>query len=79
MQKRTEVKLLELPMVLGACCVLHNICEMSNEEMDPEQQFELFDDEMIPENNSTSATAVHARDHIAHNLLHHGRGGTGFL
>ncbi|XWS07593.1 hypothetical protein CRYUN_Cryun41cG0002400 [Craigia yunnanensis] len=79
LHKRTEVKLLELPMVLGACCVLHNICEMSNEEMDPELQFELFDDEMIPENNSTSANAVHARDHIAHNLLHHGLGGTGFL
>ncbi|EOY17653.1 Uncharacterized protein TCM_042422 [Theobroma cacao] len=79
LQKRTEVKLQELPMVLGACCVLHNICQMSNEEMEPELQFELFDDEMIPENNLRSAKAVHARDQIAHNLLHHGLGGTGFL
>ncbi|XWS26659.1 hypothetical protein CRYUN_Cryun26dG0049300 [Craigia yunnanensis] len=79
LQKRTEVKLQELPVVLGACCVLHNICEMRNEEMDPELKFELFDDEMIPENNLRSMTSVQARDHIAHNLLHHGLGGTAFL
>ncbi|XWS56784.1 hypothetical protein CRYUN_Cryun09bG0115300 [Craigia yunnanensis] len=79
LQKRTEVKLQELPMVLGACCVLHNICEMNNEEMDPELQFELFDDEMMPENNLRSANAMHVRDNIAHNLLHHGFGGTSFL
>ncbi|XVE70643.1 hypothetical protein DITRI_Ditri10aG0087700 [Diplodiscus trichospermus] len=79
LQKRTEVKLDELPVVLGACCVLHNICEMRNEEMNPELKFELFDDEVIPDNNLRSMTSVQARDHIAHNLLHHGFGGTGFL
>ncbi|XVE54038.1 hypothetical protein DITRI_Ditri03aG0050400 [Diplodiscus trichospermus] len=79
LQKRNEVKLQELPAVLGACCTLHNICEMRNEEMDPELKFELFDDEVIPENNLRSLTSVQARDHIAHNLLHHGLAGTGFL
>ncbi|KAJ7955920.1 Harbinger transposase-derived nuclease [Quillaja saponaria] len=79
LQKRTEVKLQDLPVVLGACCVLHNICEMSNEEMDPELRFELFDDEMTAENGLRSANAVQARDHIAHNLLHHGLAGTSFL
>ncbi|KAI4344545.1 hypothetical protein L6164_011760 [Bauhinia variegata] len=79
LQKRTEMKLQDLPVVLGACCVLHNICEMRNEEMDPEWNFKLFDDEMIAENSIRSATAVQARDHIAHNLLHHGLAGTGFL
>ncbi|XVE99830.1 hypothetical protein REPUB_Repub03eG0235300 [Reevesia pubescens] len=79
LQKRIEVKLQELPKLLGACCVLHNICEMNNEEMDPELQFELFDDEIIPQNNLRSANAMHARDHIAHNLLHHGLGGTTFF
>lgn len=70
LQRRTEVKLQELPMVLGACCVLHNICETNNEDMDPELQFELFDDETIAENNLRSSNAVLARDNIAHNLLH---------
>ncbi|KAF5743067.1 hypothetical protein HS088_TW09G01129 [Tripterygium wilfordii] len=79
LQKRTEVKLQDLPVLLGACCVLHNICEMRNEEMDPELRFELFDDEMIPEKNLRSATSIQARDHIAHNLLHHGLAGTSFL
>jgi len=79
LQKRTEVKLQDLPVVLGACCVLHNICEMRNEEMDPELNFELFDDEMVPENSLRSVGALQARDHIAHNLLHHGLGGTAFL
>ncbi|KAA8534814.1 hypothetical protein F0562_029744 [Nyssa sinensis] len=51
LQKRTEVKLQDLPVVLGACCVLHNICEMRNEEIFPELRFELFDDEMVPENS----------------------------
>ncbi|XP_060208534.1 protein ANTAGONIST OF LIKE HETEROCHROMATIN PROTEIN 1-like [Lycium barbarum] len=79
LQKRTEVKLQDLPVVLGACCVLHNICEMRNEEMDPELNFELVDDEMVPEIQLRSTTARLARDSIAHNLLHHNHAGTSFL
>ncbi|XP_042507508.1 protein ALP1-like [Macadamia integrifolia] len=79
LQKRTEVKLQDLPVVLGACCVLHNICEMRNEGMDPELKFELNDDEVVPENCLRSASSMHTRDNIAHNLLHHGLAGTAFL
>ena len=79
LQKRTEVKLQDLPVVLGACCVLHNICEMRNEELDPELKFDLFDDEMIPENILRSQSSAQARDHIAHNLLHHGLAEPSFL
>ncbi|KAE9450930.1 hypothetical protein C3L33_17164, partial [Rhododendron williamsianum] len=76
LQKRTEVKLQDLPVVLGACCVLHNICEMKNE---PDVTCDLMDDEMVPENGLRSAIAVKARDAIAHNLLHHNHAGTSFL
>jgi hypothetical protein len=79
LQKRTEVKLQDLPVVLGACCVLHNICEMQNEEMDPEHRMELVDDEMVPEVALRSASSMKARDAIAHNLLHHCHAGTSFL
>lgn len=79
LQKRTEVKLQDLPVVLGACCVLHNICEMRKEEIDPELRIELFDDEMVPEFGLRSASAIKARDSIAHNLLHHNHAGTSFL
>ncbi|CAI9090823.1 OLC1v1025680C1 [Oldenlandia corymbosa var. corymbosa] len=79
LQKRTEVKLQDLPVVLGACCVLHNICEIRNEEMDPELKFDLYDDEMIPEMPLRSVNAMKARDAIAHNLLHHNHAGTSFL
>ncbi|KAK7281237.1 hypothetical protein RIF29_09034 [Crotalaria pallida] len=79
LQKRTEVKLQDLPVVLGACCVLHNICEMRNEGMDPEWKYELFDDEIVAENGVRSANALQARDTIAHFLLHHGRAGTSFV
>ncbi|KAK4277321.1 hypothetical protein QN277_015336 [Acacia crassicarpa] len=79
LQKRTEVKLQDLPIVLGACCVLHNICELRNEELDPELKFELLDDEMVPEVALRSASSMKARDAIAHNLLHHGLAGTSFL
>ncbi|MBA0817477.1 hypothetical protein Gohar_003769 [Gossypium harknessii] len=79
LQKRAEVKLQELPAVLGACCVLHNICQLRNEEMEPELKIEISDDEVVPENNLRSMAAVQARDYIAHNLLHHGLAGTGFL
>ncbi|KAL4302724.1 hypothetical protein GQ457_10G017230 [Hibiscus cannabinus] len=79
LQRRSEVKLQELPVVLGACCVLHNICEMRKEEMEAELNCEVFDDEVIPENNLRSMAAVQARDHIAHNLLHHGLAGTAFI
>ncbi|CAB4318578.1 unnamed protein product [Prunus armeniaca] len=79
LQKRTEVKLQDLPVVLGACCVLHNICAMRNEELDANLSFDIFDDEIVPENSLRSATSVQARDHIAHNLLHHGLAGGAFL
>ncbi|CAN6539638.1 unnamed protein product [Malus baccata var. baccata] len=79
LQKRTEVKLQDLPVVLGACCVLHNICELRNEELEPELRFELIDDEMVPEVALRSTSSMKARDAIAHNLLHHGLAGTSFL
>ncbi|KAI3943206.1 hypothetical protein MKX01_027504 [Papaver californicum] len=79
LRKRTEVKLQDLPAVLGACCVLHNICEMRNEEMDSELRFELFDDEIIAQSSLIRSTSsMQARDNIAHNLLHHGLAGTSF-
>ncbi|KAK2395673.1 protein ALP1 [Trifolium repens] len=79
LQKRTEIKLQDLPIVLGACCVLHNICEIMNEEIDDEWRFDVFDDEMVVEDDVCSLDCLHARDQIAHYLLHHGRAGTGFL
>ncbi|KAF2304324.1 hypothetical protein GH714_029928 [Hevea brasiliensis] len=79
LQKRTEVKLQDLPVVLGACCVLHNICEMREEELDPKLNIELVDDETVPEVAIRSVNSMKARDAIAHNLLHHCHAGTGFL
>ncbi|XP_057776207.1 protein ALP1-like [Salvia miltiorrhiza] len=79
LQKRTEVKLQDLPVVLGACCVLHNICEMREEGLEELAKFEIFDDEMVPEIGLRSAGAMKARDAIAHNLLHHNHAGTSFL
>ncbi|XP_027938503.1 protein ALP1-like [Vigna unguiculata] len=79
LQKRTEVKLQDLPVVLGACCVLHNICELKGEKMDPELKIDLMDDEMVPEVSLRSMSSMKARDAIAHNLLHHGLAGTSFL
>ncbi|KAK8559039.1 hypothetical protein V6N13_098638 [Hibiscus sabdariffa] len=72
LQKRSEVKLQELPVVLGACCVLHNICEIREEDLEGELKFQIFDDQAIPvpHNNLRSMSSVQARDHIAHNLLH---------
>nr|KJB83047.1 hypothetical protein B456_013G226800 [Gossypium raimondii] len=43
LQKRMDIKLQELPAVLGASCVLHNICEMRQEEMEGELKFEVFE------------------------------------
>ncbi|XP_040864842.1 protein ALP1-like isoform X2 [Glycine max] len=71
LQKRTEVKLQDLPVVLGACCVLHNICELKGEKIDPELKVDLVDDEMVPEVALRSMSSMKARDAIAHNLLHH--------
>ncbi|KAL1315373.1 hypothetical protein HN51_042139 [Arachis hypogaea] len=79
LQKRTEVKLQDLPIVLGACCVLHNICELRGEKMDPEIKVDLLDDEIVPEIALRSMTSMKARDAIAHNLLHHGLAGTSFV
>ncbi|KAJ9563097.1 hypothetical protein OSB04_008257 [Centaurea solstitialis] len=72
LQKQMEVKPQDLPVVLEACCVLHNICEINGEAMDADLRFDLFDDEVpVKENRGgKSVTAVQARDSIAHNLLH---------
>ncbi|KAM0010123.1 putative protein kinase RLK-Pelle-CrRLK1L-1 family [Helianthus debilis subsp. tardiflorus] len=43
LQQRTEVKLQDMPVILLACCVLHNICEINNEAMDHDLKFDLFD------------------------------------
>ncbi|RLN35069.1 uncharacterized protein C2845_PM03G25580 [Panicum miliaceum] len=60
LQKRTEVKLQDLPGVLGACCVLQNICESRREEMDPALRCELTDDETVPQNPVRSDSANNA-------------------
>ncbi|KAK1413845.1 hypothetical protein QVD17_29581 [Tagetes erecta] len=80
LQKRTEVKLQDLPVVLGACCVLHNICEINNEVMDEDLMFDLFDDEIVVGEHARgkSVNAVQVRDGIAHNLLHHSHGSIGY-
>jgi DDE superfamily endonuclease len=79
LQRRTEGKLMDLPVVLGACIVLHNICEMRGETMDPELHFESSDDDMVAENAIRSMAAMQARDSIAHDLLHSGRAGMRFF
>ncbi|XVF89054.1 hypothetical protein PTKIN_Ptkin19aG0100100 [Pterospermum kingtungense] len=83
LQRRTEVKLQDLPVVLGACCVLHNICELRNEGFDPDLKIEVDDEDdddgMVPEVALRSVSSMKARDAIAHNLLHHGLAGTAFL
>jgi len=80
LQKRTEVKLQDLPVVLGACCVLHNICERAGDAVDPENAFQIFDDDMVAENPVRSQAAVTARDEIAHNLLYrHSSAGPRFV
>lgn len=73
LQKGMEMKSQDLSDVVGACCVLHNICEERNEVMDPLLRFEIFDDDrMMSENPIQSTTTAQARDHIAYNLLNHG-------
>jgi hypothetical protein len=79
LQRRTEVKLQELPAVLRACCVLHNVCEMHQEGFDPELMFKVDDDEMLPEQGNVPPSAIQSRDTIAHNLLHNVHTGSSFL
>lgn len=69
LQKRMEMKLQDLPVVLGACCVLHNICEERNDVMDPAPRFMTFADELMAENPIQSSAAEQARNDIARNLL----------
>eukprot|EP00897_Mesotaenium_endlicherianum_P004412 jgi/Mesen1/399/ME000010S_10863 len=69
LQKRTEVKLQDLPAVLGACCVLHNICEQRNEGFSPDLAIEVFDDLTPVENATWPMHALQSRDAIAQSLL----------
>lgn len=74
LQKRAEVKLQELPAILGACCVLHNICEQYHERYDdPELFYQIQDEEMYAESLPWSQHSLQRRDQMAHNLLHNVR------
>ncbi|KAG6555766.1 hypothetical protein Mapa_003006 [Marchantia paleacea] len=79
LQRRTEVKLQELPAVLGACCVLHNVCEQHGEGFDPDLNYEVVDDDMYPEAAPMSLTAMEARDSIAQQLMHSVHMGAEFI
>jgi hypothetical protein len=84
LQKRTEVKLQDLAMVLGACCVLHNISEARGEPIAQDLLEGLRvdlddDDEVVLETPVRSEASAKARDKIAHNLLHRGLTGTAFF
>jgi hypothetical protein len=78
LQKRAEMKISDLPAVIGACCVLHNICEMKGEEMGPGLQCDVIDVETVPEYPVHSASASKVRDKIAHNLFHSELDGANF-
>ncbi|KAE8807022.1 hypothetical protein D1007_16694 [Hordeum vulgare] len=75
LQRRTEVKVDDLSVILGACCALHNICERSGEPFDLELlqglELDLDDDSMVANDPVSSSAAGQMRDNIAHNMLHH--------
>ncbi|XP_003567313.1 protein ALP1-like [Brachypodium distachyon] len=70
LQKRADVNIKNFVLMAGACSVLHNICEVNKEEMDPELQCHVLDDKIVPKNLVRSESASKARDKIAHNLFH---------
>ncbi|KAL5202061.1 hypothetical protein ABZP36_013013 [Zizania latifolia] len=70
-----ELKLPDLPKILGACCVLHNLCERGSSGLDADLLLhdDLFDEDgVVAADTVPSAAAEHARDRIAHDLLHAG-------
>lgn len=68
LQRRTELKLPDLHNMIGACCVLHNFCERSGEELDIDLESQLCCDE---DDVVAVADAENERDRIAKDLLHH--------
>ncbi|MCO5569001.1 hypothetical protein L7F22_022706 [Adiantum nelumboides] len=68
--KRAEIKVQELPAILGACCVLHNICEQLNEPFDLDLYFPVQDDETCCERLPWSHMSLERRELIAQSLLH---------
>ncbi|CAL4902616.1 unnamed protein product [Urochloa decumbens] len=77
LQRRTEVRMQDLPSMIAACCVLHNVCERAGEGIDPElMRYDELDDEEEDDGAAAahgaataSAAAVQARDRIAHDLV----------
>ncbi|KAL6897838.1 hypothetical protein ACP4OV_006797 [Aristida adscensionis] len=68
----TDTEWWDLPSMIAACCVLHNICERAGEELDPDlMQYELDDDDIVLAQDAIScAGTAQTRDGIAHDLLH---------
>ncbi|CAN6336483.1 unnamed protein product [Urochloa humidicola] len=74
LQRRTEVKMQDMPSMIAACCVLHNFCERAGEGIDPDlmQYDEEEEEDDAAAATAASAAAVQARDRIAHGLVLHG-------
>ncbi|XP_062230947.1 protein ALP1-like [Phragmites australis] len=70
LQRRTEVKMQDLLSMIGACCVLHNVCERAGEGLDPDLMNYELDHDVVAHNAVPSAASAQARDRIAHDLLH---------
>jgi hypothetical protein len=78
LQMRVKGNLGVFSSVMAACCVLHNLCERSGDELGHELRgYKLEDDEIVLDNPERSFAATMVRDAIAHNLHHHaGAGGS---
>ncbi|CAI9102982.1 OLC1v1001388C1 [Oldenlandia corymbosa var. corymbosa] len=77
--ERLDVKVIkDVPnIIILACCILHNICELMNEEMDTTKcEFDdLYDDRIAePVKPIGSSTAKEARDSLADYLFHFVKG-----
>ncbi|KAK1662659.1 hypothetical protein QYE76_050818 [Lolium multiflorum] len=77
LQMRVKGNLGAFSSVMAACCVLHNLCERSGDELGHELRgYELEDDEIVLDNPERSVAATLVRDAIAHNLQHHAGAGS---
>jgi hypothetical protein len=65
LEHRIKPKLPDLHNMIGACCVLHNLCERSGEELDADLQPKPYEEEK----NNVAEAANRERDRIARGLL----------
>ena len=71
--ERNDILVSDLPEVVAACCVLHNICEIHGESFDEDWMQDVTSQDSVNSPSTSSASSVDSDKSIREALMSHFR------